>query len=86
MNLFRCRTSRVLGRLAGSAIVLESSSDVYSKRFVGTLRATPGGTCIDYFWKKGAGHCVYGDGAFDEEEILSFLAEWLEAQQLESPG
>ncbi len=82
INVFHSPTSSVFGRVSDCAITLESSRDRYSKRLVGTLHAEDGGTTIDYAWKAGLGHAIYGDARFDEEEILSFLTECVNAQQL----
>ena len=81
VNIVRAPTSPVLGRISGDTIALESSRDAFSKRFVGRLRRTDAGTTIEYVWKAGRNHRFWGDADFDEEEILSFLAEWLETQE-----
>ena len=81
MNILRAPRSPVLGTISGDTLALESSRDPFSKRFVGRLRRTNGGTTIEYVWKARRSHRIWGDAAFDEEEILSFLAEWLETQE-----
>ena len=82
MNIFRAPRSPVLGRVSDREITLESSRDRYSKRLVGRLLPADTGTTIEYTWKRGLGHMFYGDARFDEEEILSFLAEWLGTQEV----
>ena len=81
-NIFRSPTSRVFGRVSDTAFSLESSLDSFSKRLVGTLVPDREGTLIDYSWKAGPGHIVYDDARVDETEILSFLAEWLDAAEV----
>ena len=82
VNIFRSPTSEVSGHVSDHTITLESSRDWYSKQLVGTLRPADDGTTIDYTWKAGLGHRIYGDARFDEEEILSFLAKWLGAHEV----
>ncbi len=81
MNIFRAPRSRVFGRVSDSQITLESSRDRYSKRLLGRLLSSDGGTILEYRWKAGVGHRFWGDARFDEEEILSFLGEWLGTQE-----
>src|SRR5688572_4486718 len=52
-NIFRPKTSKVLGKLQGHSFFLESSADTFSKRFIGTLHDHSGTTLIDYKWKSG---------------------------------
>jgi hypothetical protein len=82
LNIFSSPVSRVFGCVGDRRITLESSRDRFSKQFVGTLHPADGGTTVEYAWKAGLGHRMYGDARFDEAEILSFLAEWLGTQEI----
>ena len=82
LNIFRPPRSRVIGEVSPTGFSLESSFDPFSKRLVGTLVSQPEGTIIDYSWQTPLTHRIYGHSHFDEEQILSFLTEWLDAQPL----
>ena len=84
-NIFRPKTSVVLGKvLNDSSFVLESSRDAHSKRFVGRLIPGPDHTLIAYEWKQSLGHRLgLGNAAFDEDEILTFLHEWLRTETVQ---
>ena len=81
-NIFRSPTSRVIGDVSSDSFSLSSSADRFSKRFVGRFVSEHDGTLIDYTWQAPGTHHVYGDSRFDETEILSFLTEWLDAEQV----
>jgi len=81
-NLLKSKTSKVLGRVWDDGrFIMESSFDPFSKRLVGKLTSSGGeDTIIEYTWKRGLRHRLYGRPRFDEEEIFSFLEECLEAR------
>ena len=80
-NIFKSKTSKVLGKVWDDGrFLLESSHDPFSKRLVGKLNSCGEHTSINYTWKCGWQYRLYGHSRFDEEEILSFLEEWLEAR------
>ena len=81
-NIFRPATSRVVGDVSSDAFSIASSADRFSKRLVGKLVSQRDGTIIDYTWQAPTTHHVYGDSGFDETEILLFLTEWLDAEQV----
>jgi hypothetical protein len=79
---FRSRTAKVLGKIRQADFILESRRDTFSKRLVGKLESHPAHTIITYEWKRGWHHRMFGDSAFDEDEILSFLREWLKTEYI----
>jgi hypothetical protein len=66
----------VVGLVGEDRIELASSIDRHSKKFVGVLRSTPGGSILEGNWEYPFGFSLFGDGRFDEEEIFGFLAEY----------
>jgi hypothetical protein len=73
---FRKWTSRVVGEVGDCEIVLESAMDLFSKRFVGQLRATPDGTVFEGTWVRPFWSRIWADERFDEQEVIRFLAEY----------
>jgi hypothetical protein len=80
LNIFRPGRSRVTGHISHDQFSLESSTDRFSKRFVGRFIPQKEGLIIDYTWQVPITHRVYGDSEFDETEILSFLVVWLDVE------
>ena len=76
LRLFHSPTSHVVGKVEGERVVLESSTDLFSKRFVGTLRSAPEGSVLEGCWEHPFGSRLWGDEKFDEEVIFRFLAEY----------
>ena len=76
MRLFRRSTSHVTGEIEDEKVVLESSMDLFSKRFVGALRSAPEGSVLEGCWEYPFGSRFWGDEKFDEEEIFEFLSEY----------
>lgn len=81
-NIFRPATSPVVGDVSSHEFSLASSADRFSKRLVGRFVPQDDCTLIDYRWETPVSHRVYGDSGFDQTEILSFLTECLEAEQV----
>jgi hypothetical protein len=81
-DIFRPAKSPVIGDVSSDSFSLASSADRFSKRVVGRFVPQGDGTLIDYTWRAPVTHRVYGDSDFDETEILSFLTEWLDAEQV----
>jgi len=79
--LFRTQTSRVIGKVDDEEVVLESSTDLFSKRFVGALRAAHEGSVLEGRWEYPFGSRFWGDEKFDEEQIFAFLSEYARFQK-----
>jgi hypothetical protein len=52
----------------------------------GHLIEKPWGTEIEYEWEMPSWTRVYGSYKYDEEEILHFLDEWLNARSVAQKG
>ena len=75
LRLFCRPTSHVVGVVEEDKVELASSINLFSKRFVGVLRAAPEGSLLEGHWEYPFGFRLFGDEQFDEEEIFGFLAE-----------
>ena len=80
------RTSRVVGQVSDKGFIIAATKDPFSKRMKGRLVEKPSGTDIEYEWEMPFWSHVYGWYKFDEEEILSFLREWLDAKPVAQNG
>lgn len=76
LRLFRSPTSHVIGEVSEEEVVLESSIDLFSKRFIGALRSAPEGSVLQGRWEYPFGSRFWGNERFDEEEIFGFLSEY----------
>jgi hypothetical protein len=76
LSPFRKWTSRVIGQIGETEVVLESATDLFSKTLVGRLQATPQGTTLEGSWVRPFWTRVWGNERFDEEEIFRFLQEY----------
>jgi hypothetical protein len=77
--LFARRSSKIVGRVTDKGFILEASHDLFSKRMKGRLVKSPSGTIIEFEWEKPFWSRLYGSYKFDENEILTFLKDWLDA-------
>lgn len=79
---FAIRTSRVVGRVSDREFMLEATRDFFSKRMKGRLVESPSGTAIEFEWKTPFWSRLYGSYNLDEDEILTFFKDWLDAEQM----
>jgi hypothetical protein len=81
---FAKRTSKVVGKFTEKEFILEASRDLFSKRMKGMMIERPSGTIIEFVWEKPFWSRFYGSYKFDEEEIIAFLKEWLDADFIDN--
>ncbi len=77
---FARRTSKTVGRITDREFILEATHDLFSKRMKGRLVETPSGTVIEFEWETPFWSRIYGSHKFDEDEILTFFRDWLDAE------
>ena len=83
IRLIPKRLSPVIGRVNDDhTFILESSKDLFSKRFVGSLKKDGNRTRIEAQWSIPFGSRIYGFHRHDEEEILRFLRNWLQTEEI----
>lgn len=80
------RTSRIVGIVNDKEFIIAATKDPFSKRMKGRLVEKPWGTEIEYEWETPFWSHVYGHYKYDEEEILHFLDEWLNARPVAQNG
>jgi len=70
----------VVGRVTDHEFMLEAAQDRFSKRARGRLNKMQSGTVIELEWETPFWSWIWGSESFDENEILTFLKDWLEAE------
>ena len=83
--VYAAHTSRVTGWIDGDTFELAASLDPFSKRFVAQLIPRHHDTEIEYQWIDKMGNLFWGAPETDEDEVLEFLREWLQAVPEENP-
>lgn len=73
---FRKSASRVVGEFNGEEMTLESGTNLFTKRLVGRLSASPEGSVLEAEWRDTFGSSIYGKLFSVEHEILRFLEVW----------
>jgi hypothetical protein len=76
IGLFRKWTTRVTGEVTDTSVVLESTLDLFSKRFNGKLSPTPHGCILEGEWHTPFWSHIWGSPKSTESEIFEFLHEY----------
>lgn len=76
---FARHTSKIVGQITDREFILESARDLFSKRMKGRFVERSSGTAIEFKWETPFWSRVYGFHKFDEDELLTFLRDCLDA-------
>ena len=81
LRIFRTATSHVVGKIEEDLVELESTANLFPRRFMGSLQSSPEGCVLEGHWVYPFGSKFWGDVRSDEEVLLKFLFEYAQFEK-----